>query len=56
MQGILNRHIGLQQNHVYELSQILQLANHCSKALNKETLLLMHPLGNSECILAYLCK
>ena len=27
---------------------MLQLANHCNIALNKETLLLLHPLGDFD--------
>ena len=43
LQRALNK---VKTDYINQLSLILQLANHCNKALDKETLLLLYPLGD----------
>ena len=35
---------------LYSELSLMQLANHCDIAFNKETLLLLHPLDNFNCV------
>ena len=33
---------------------MLRLANHCKKPLSNKSILLVHPLGNFECVVPYI--